>query len=161
MGQPTSLDFPVSFLLSGPIRFFDEDQLNEFAEFFSDRVRRDSKLYRPLVQLIGNRWAEAEAAFTELLRATLLAEGGTRVDCNWLAKLARTLGPVDVERLSDILTDCAFEMFPVAVAADFVEFNTELTSCLLALVGSEGLERQRRLLRLSDQLNAGALMCSL
>ena len=151
----------MSFLLSGPVRFFDEDQLGEFAEFFSDRVRRDSRLHRALVLLIGNRWAEAEAAFTKLLRANLLAEGGTQVDCNWLAKLARTLGPIDVERLSDILTDCAFEMFPVEVAADFVELNAELTDCLLGLVESQGLERQRRLLQLRDELNAGALMCSL
>ncbi|MBD8064808.1 hypothetical protein IC608_04875 [Devosia sp. PTR5] len=158
---PTSPGSPMSFLLSAPIRFFDEDQLEEFAEFFSDRVRRDKTLSGALVLLIGNRWAHAETAFTCLMKSTLLAEGGTPVDINWLAKLARTLSPEHIEQLSDIFVDCAFQLFPVNVAADFVELSSELAISLQALVNAQGLEQQRRLLRLRDELKAGALMSSL
>ncbi|WIJ26966.1 hypothetical protein [Devosia sp. RR2S18] len=151
----------MSFLLSGPIRFFDEDQLTDLVEEFSHRVRRDPLLRPALDQLVGNRWADAEASFLTVLRSSLLSECGIPTDGNLLAKAARLLRPADVERLATILMNCAMEIFPIESAADFIEVGDELAGALMALVNSEGQARQRQVLRVRDQLSSGALLAGL
>ena len=148
----------VSFLLSGPILFLDDDELAACIEMFSERIRRDAVLRPALDRLVGNRWADAEQQAYSLFHATLFRDERPNVDANWLARAARTLTPDQVDRLADILQSCVFETFPVHSAGDLCDIATELANALKSIISTDGLERQRRLLKTHARLNAGALL---
>ena len=148
----------MSFLLSGPILFMDDDELAACIEMFSERIRGDATLRPALDRLVGNRWADAEQQTYALFRATLFRDGRPSVDANWLARAVRVLSPDQVDRLADVLMSCVFETFPVHSAGDLCDIATELANTLKSIISTDGLERQRRLLKTHARLNAGALL---
>lgn len=111
----------MSFLLSGPILFVDDDELAACIEILSERIRRDAVLRPALDRLVGNRWADAERQAYYLFHATLFRDERPKVDANWLARAARALSSDQVDRLADILLSCVFETFPVHSAGDLCD----------------------------------------
>jgi len=65
-----------------------------------------------------------------------------------------------VDILSETLLSCILETFPIDSAGELCEIATELASTLKAIIATDGLERQRQLLRTYARLNAGALLSS-
>lgn len=151
----------MSFLLSGPILFVDDDELAACIEIFSERIRRDAVVRPALDRLVGNRWADAERQAYYLFHATLFRDERPKVDANWLARAARALSSDQVDRLADILLSCVFETFPVHSAGDLCDIATELAKTLKYIISTDGLERQRRLLKTHARLSAGALLSGL
>ena len=150
----------MSFLLSGPILFVDEDELVVCIELFSERIRRDVILRPTLDRLVGNRWGDAEAQAYSLFHATLFWDARPQIDPNWLARAARLLKSDEEDRLSEMLLACILETFPIDSAGELCEIATELAITLKAIISTDGLERQRQLLRTYARLNAGALLSS-
>lgn len=148
----------MSVLMSGRALFVDDDELAACIEMFSERMRRDAVL-RPAMQLlIGNRWADAEKQAHRLFHASLFRDASPNVDANWLARAVRVLQPDEVDLTVDILLSCILETFPIDSAGEICEIATELANTLKAIIATDGLERQRRLLHTHNRLNAGALL---
>ena len=148
----------VSILLTSPVVFLDDDELAACVEMFSERIRSDALLRPALDRLVGNRWADAERQAYRMFHATLFRDECPQVEANWLARAARVLSPDQVDRLADILLSCVFETFPVHTAGDLCDIATELANTLKSIIATDGLERQRRLLKMHARLNAGALL---
>lgn len=151
----------MSFLLSGPILFIDDDELLNCIELFSECIRNDVAIRPALDRLVGNRWADAEHQAHGLFHAALFGDARPRIDADFLARAVRVLKPEDVDRLADTLLSCILQTFPVNSAGDVCEVATELASTLKAVIATEGLERQRQLLKTLARLNAGALLSRL
>jgi hypothetical protein len=147
----------VSFLLSGPVIFFERDELEVLVLEFSDRVRRDSVLLPVLSQLIGNRWAEAEAECEAFLTSALFSDGRHEMDIDALAGAVHRLGLDAVERLADLLLESALKCLPLHSAALVSEVADELGRLLASVIGSDGPERQKRLLAVHAKISAGTL----
>jgi hypothetical protein len=150
----------MSFLMSGPALFVDDDELAACIEMFSARVRLDAVLRPAMDLLVGNRWADAEKQAHRLFHASLFRDAAPNVDANWLARAVRVLQPGEVDRTVDILISCILETFPLDSAGEICEIATELANTLKAIIATDGLERQRRLLHTHIRLNAGALLSS-
>jgi hypothetical protein len=151
----------MPFLMSSPVHFVDDDELAACLEMFSDRIRQDAVLRPALDRLVGNRWADAEQQAHILFHSTLFGDGRPNIDLNGLARAVRLLRPTDVDRLEDILLACVLETFPINSAGEVFEIAAELASTLKSIIITDGLDRQRRLLRAHARLNAGALLSSL
>ena len=151
----------MPFLMSSPVLFVDDDELVACLEMFSDRIRQDAVLRPALDRLVGNRWADAEQQAYILFHSTLFGDGRPKIDANWLARAVRLLRPDEVDRLEDILLACVLETFPINSAGDVFEIAAELASTLKSIIVTDGLERQRLLLRAHTRLNAGALLSTL
>lgn len=151
----------MSFLLTNPVKFADDDELALCIEMFSERIRRDAVLRPALDRLVGNRWLDAERQAHVLFHVTLFGDACPNIDANWLARAARILTSDQVDRLTDVLVACVFETFPIHSAGDICEIATELARILKSIIITDGLERQRRLIRTHVRLNAGALLSGL
>ena len=146
----------MSFLLSGPIVFFERDELEILVVEFSDRVRRDSMLSPVLSQLIGNRWAEAEAEGEAFLTSALYGDGRHEMDLDTLAGAVHLLGIEGVERLADILLESALKCLPLHSAALVAEVGDELGRLLTSAMRLDGQGRQKRLRDVHAKISARA-----
>lgn len=72
----------------------------------------------------------------------------------------RVLLPDEVGRSVDILVSCIFETLPIDSAGEICEIATELANTLKAIIATDGLERQRRLLHTHIRLNAARCAAS-
>ena len=147
----------MPFLLSGPIVFFERDELEILAVEFSDRVRRDGMLFPVLSQLIGNRWAEAEAEGEAFLASALFSDGRHEIDLNALASAVHLLSVEAIERLADILLESALKCLPLHSAALVSEVADELGNLLASVTKLNGPERQNRLRDVHAKISAGTL----
>lgn len=148
----------MSILLSRPIQFVDDDEIKACIEMFSERIRQDATVRPALDRLVGNRWEDAEQEVHSLFHATLFGDACPNIDANWFARAARVLKPDEVDRLTDTLLSCILETFPIDSTGDLYEIATELANTLKAIMATDGLERQRQLLRTHARINAGALL---
>ena len=155
--NPRFLGRSVSFLLAGPVVFFERDELEVLVLEFSDRLRRDSALFPVLSQLIGNRWAHAEAECEAFLTSALFSDGRHEIDIDALAGAVHLLGTEEIERLLDILLESALKCLPLHSAALVSEVADELGRLLTSLMRLDGLERQRRLRDVHAKISAGTL----
>ncbi len=140
--------------------YFEETDLAALVIAFSERVRRDPTLRPAMDRLVGNQWEAAEAATAAFLRATLFLERRPDVDGNWLARCICMLDAASIDRLADILLDCALVVLPLHSAAIVAEVSDALASLLKDVLAHDGVTRQRLLLRMQSRLAAGALMNS-
>ncbi len=147
----------MSFLLSGPVVFFERDELDVLVLEFSDRVRRDSTLFPVLSQLIGNRWAEAETECGAFLTSALFSDGRHEIDIDALADAVHLLGIEAIERLADVLLESALKCLPLHSAALVSEVADELGRLLASVTRLDGPERQKRLRDVHAKISAGTL----
>lgn len=141
-----------------PSLYIDEADIDALVIELSERLRRDP-LLRPVMQgLIGNGWEDAEAAAGAFLRATLFQEGLPDIDGNWLVRALRLLDTQAIDRLGDVLLDCALVAFPLHGAGVIAAIGDELAHMLKAVAAENGVARQRLLLEARARLAAGALM---
>ncbi|WP_421462389.1 hypothetical protein [Aurantimonas sp. NFXS3] len=144
-----------------PSIYFDDADLDAFAREFSERIRADSTLRPVFNRLIGNRWEDAELAITDFLRASLFLRSNPRIDAIWLARAVQDLNLATLDRLGDILLDCALATLPLHSAAVIAEISNALARLLGDVVSVEGAGRQKRLQYLYVRLRSGALMSQL
>ena len=147
----------MSFLLAGPIVFLDPDDLELLVLDYSDRVRREPLVARALARLIGNNWADAEHAAANFLHTALFADGRPKIDVNSLARAVNCLDATAIDALVDMLLESALATLPLHSAALISSVGEELGRALTGVVGLEGQQRQKQLLRLGATLSAGAL----
>jgi len=144
-----------------PSNYFDEADLDALVREFSERLRRDTSLRPVLDRLIGNRWEDAEATVGAFLRATLFMLDCPQLDDDWFDRAAQSLDQNALERLGDILLDCALVALPLHSAAVIADIGDALTRQLGDVVALQGAARQDRLLQVRGRLRAGALMARL
>jgi hypothetical protein len=147
----------VSFLLSGPVVFFERDELEILVLEFSDRVRRDSMLFPMLSQLIGNRWEEAEAESEAFLASALFSDGRHEINLSALANAVHFLSVEAIERLADLLLESALKCLPLHSAALVSDVADELGSLLASVTRLDGPEKQKRLQDVHAKIAAGTL----
>lgn len=141
-----------------PSIYFEEADIDALVTAFSERVRGSRELRPAMDGLVGNRWADAEAAVAAFLRAALFQDRRPEIDGNWLARSVRMLDADALARLVDILLDCALVVLPLHSAAVVAEVGEALANVLGAVVAQEGVARQRHLLNALTRLQSGALM---
>lgn len=124
---------------------------------FSDRVRRDSTLFPVLSQLIGNRWAEAEAESEAFLTSALFSDGRHETDIDTIASAVHLLDIEAIERLADILLESALKCLPLHSAALVSDVAEELGRLLTSVIRLDGPERQKRLRDVHAKISAGTL----
>lgn len=151
----------MPFAPFAPSIYFDEADIDALVTEFSERVRRSPSLRQAMDGLIGNRWADAEAGAGAFLRATMFLDSRPQIDGDWLARSVRMLDADAIERLVDILLDCALVVLPLHSAAVVAEIGEELARLLGAVVAQDGAARQRQLLSALSRLQSGALMSRL
>ena len=151
----------MSLLLSGPVLFFEPDELDALVLEFSDRIRRNSELAPTLSQLIGNRWAEAEAAATGFLACALSWDGRPEIDEAVLQRAGNLLRARDVQHLLDALLESALKCLPLHSAALISEVADDLGRALTAIIALDGPARRKLLRETHSRLSAGALQSSL
>jgi hypothetical protein len=145
----------MSFLLSGPVLFFDDDELEVLILDYSDRVRREPALQATLSRLVGNRWADAERLALSFFHASLFADRRFEVDAAWLGEAVQNLTREDVERLADILLESALTVFPLHSAANAAEVSFEFARILTEVIDAHGTQRNEKLARAHAQLCSG------
>lgn len=148
----------MSSLLTSRGLFMDRDDLELVVIEFSERVRQDPGLRPALNRLIGNHWAMAEEAALRFLGNSLFGDGITNIEADLLALVTRLLTDTDVERLEEILLDCALLCLPLHSAARVSAVAEEFGRALKAIIALEGVARQRLLLRTHALLASGALL---
>ncbi|MEF2554606.1 hypothetical protein VQ042_25540 [Aurantimonas sp. A2-1-M11] len=141
-----------------PSIYFDDSDLDALAREFSERIRADSTLRPVLDRLVGNRWEDAELAITDFLHASLFLQSHPQIDEDWLTRAAHDLNLATLDRLGDILLDCALVALPLHSAAVIAEISDALACLLGDVVSLEDADRKRRLPYLYDRLRSGALM---
>lgn len=151
----------MSFLLSGPVLFFEQEELDVLVLEFSDRIRRDRELAPVLSQLIGNGWAAAEAATVSFLTCSLFSDGRPKLDEDILERAGDLLRMEDVERILDVLLESALKCLPLQSAALVSEVCEDLGAALKAIIELEGPARRKLLLDTHAKLSAGALQSSI
>lgn len=151
----------MSFLLSGPVLFFEQEELDVLVLEFSDRIRRDKDLSPVLSRLIGNGWAEAEAAAVDFLTCVLFADGRPEIDEGILERAGNLLRTQDVQRIMDVLLESALKCLPLQSAALVSEVGDDLGAILKAIIELQGPARRALLLEAHAKLSAGALRSSI
>lgn len=144
-----------------PSLYFDEAEIDALVAELSHRIRRSPALRPAMDRLIGNRWEEAEAAAGAFLRATLFLETRPQVNGDWLARSLRLLDAEAIDRLGDLLLDCALVALPLHRAGVVGEIGDALADLLKGVLAVDGVARQRLLLKARSRLAAGALMSRL
>jgi hypothetical protein len=151
----------MSFLLSGPVLFFEQEELEILVLEFSDRLRRDKNLAPVLSRLIGNGWAEAEAATVGFLTGVLFADGQAKIDEGILDRAGNMLHTKDVERIMDVLLESALKCLPLQSAALVSGVGDDLGAILKAIIELDSPARRDMLLEAYAKLSAGALGSSI
>lgn len=141
-----------------PSNYFDDADLDALIREFSERIRSDGTLRPVLDRLVGNHWEDAELAIGDFLRATLFMLHCPQLDDDWFDRAAHELDQAALDRLGDILLDCALVALPLHSAAVIADIGDTLARQLGDLVSLQGPARQRRLQQLRGRLKAGALM---
>jgi hypothetical protein len=144
-----------------PSIYFEDADIDALVQEFSERVRRDQTLRPFLDLLVGNQWEQAEQVVTEFLHATLFLQWRPQVDADWLARAAQELSLPALNRLGEILLDCALVALPLHSAAIIAEIGDALARFLGDVVSREGAAREVVLAALYDRLRSGALMSRL
>lgn len=144
-----------------PSIYFEDADIEELVREFSERLRRDQALRQALERLVGNRWEQAEKVATEFLHATLFLQRRPQIDAEWLARAAQELNLPALNRLGEILLDCALVALPLHSAAVIAEIGDALARLLGDVVTLEGAARGAFLAALYDRLRSGALMSRL
>lgn len=150
----------MSLLLAGPVLFFEPDELDALVLEFSDRIRRNGDLAPALSQLIGNRWAEAEAAAVGFLASALSWDARPEIDEAVLQQAGSLLRAEDVQHLLDALLESALKCLPLQSAALVSEIADDLGAALKAIIALDGPARRQLLRETQAKLSAGALQSS-
>ena len=151
----------MSLLLSGPVLFFEPDELDALVREFSERIRRNAELAPALSQLIGNRWEQAEAAAVGFLACALSWDGRPEIDETILQRAGSLLRAQDVQHLLDALLESALKCLPLQSAALVSGIADDLGAVLKAIIAVEGPARRKLLRETHAKLSAGALRSSL
>jgi hypothetical protein len=147
-----------SFL--GVVMFFEQEELQALTLEFSDRLRRDPELAPVMKRFIGNRWAEAEAAFQNFLQSQLFGDTRPTIDMAELERATCILNARSIDRLVEVLLESALLCLPLHSAARIDEVGGDLGGLLKSLLQHNGDARVEQVAAAFEKLSAGALHSS-